>query len=95
MTGAVTYRIEHSKSKREPFGSYRYSIFKDDSLIAYYWHDYRGDEHGIEFLDGRTEESPVGRMIDFIQGGGPEPLALSERAVVYLEASLKGDRESK
>ena len=55
------------------------------ALIAHYWHDYRGDEHGIEFIDGTKESWPVGRMIDFVEGGGPKPLTLSERAVEYLK----------
>ena len=37
------------------------------------------------FNDGRSEGWPVGRMIEFIEGGGPEPLRLSERAQAYLK----------
>ena len=59
-------------------------IYKDDRLIANYWHDYRGDEHGIEFLNGKKESWPVGRMIDFLERGGPKPLILSAKAMVYL-----------
>ncbi len=66
-------------------GPYRYRIYKDGRLIAHYWHDFRGDDHGIEFIDGTKEQWPVGRMTEFIEGGGPEPLTLSNRAVAYLD----------
>ena len=80
----MAFRIEYAKTPREAFGAYQYDIYEDDRLIAQYWHDYRGDEHGIAFVGGTSELWPVGRMTDFIEGGGPEPLALSERAVEYL-----------
>jgi hypothetical protein len=82
----VSYKIEHaSEPPRGSFGHYRYYIYNEGRLIAHFWHDYRGDDHGIEFIDGTEADWPVGRMIDFIEGGGPEPLRLSERAVAYLE----------
>ena len=90
MTGgadAVSYRIEQDNStKRRSFAEYTYRIYDGDRLIARYCHDHRGDEHAIEFVDGRSESWPVGRMNDFIEGGGPEPLRLSERAMAYLKA---------
>ncbi|KQY51938.1 hypothetical protein [Lysobacter sp. Root494] len=82
----MSYRIEHDDSKRESFAEYKYRIYRGDRLIACYWHDYRGDEHGIEFLNGRKEPWPVGRMIDFLEGDGRHPL-LSQRAVAYLESN--------
>jgi hypothetical protein len=81
----VTYRIEQDGAKRESFDSYRYRIYKGERLIAHYWHDHKGDDHGIEFVDGKSEDCPVGRMVDFIEGGGPRPLELSARAIAYLE----------
>lgn len=51
----MSFRIEQSKADREPFGKYTYHMFEDGRLIAYYWHDYRDDEHGIEFVDGTKE----------------------------------------
>jgi hypothetical protein len=56
--------------------------------MARYWHDSRGDDHGIEFLDDTTQQWPVGRVVEFIAGGGPEPLQLSARAVAYLNSRL-------
>jgi hypothetical protein len=83
----MSYRIEQDdSSNRASFRPYTYRIYQDDRLIARYWHDHRGDEHGIEFVGGTREDWPVGRMIDFVEGGGPEPLRLSDRAVAYLKA---------
>jgi hypothetical protein len=80
----VSYTIERVDAQRDSSGNYRYRIYEDARLIAHYWHDHRGDEHGIEFVDGASRPRPVGRMADFIEGGGPEPLTLSARAVAYL-----------
>jgi len=86
----LSYRIELDDStKRECLGSYTYRIYDGDRLVARYWHDFRGDEHGIEFVNGTKEDWPVGQMTDFIEGGGPEPLRLSDRAMAYLK-----DRQS-
>ncbi|QGX40924.1 hypothetical protein [Permianibacter aggregans] len=76
--------IKHIEKTRESFGDYRYGIYQDGQLIAYFWHDYRGDENGIEFVNGVSEYEPVGRTCDFISGGGPQPLALSDRAIAYI-----------
>lgn len=84
----MDFEIKHAASNRESFGKYRYNIYKDGRLVARYWHDYRGDDHGIEFLNGTTDQWPVGRMVEFITGGGPEPLELSARAVAYLNSKL-------
>jgi hypothetical protein len=82
----MTFTVEQSSAKREPLGNYTYRIYQDGRFIAHYWHDYRGDEHGIEFIDGTNGPWPVGRMpmTEFIEGGGPKPLTLSQRAVDYL-----------
>lgn len=81
----MIYRVEHVDTKRESLGDYEYRIYRDELLIAHYWHDCRGDEHGIEFVNGTKDSWPVGRTTDFLEGGGPHPLRLSERAVTYLE----------
>ncbi len=80
----MSFSVERDSGKREPFGTYKYRILENRRLIAHYWHDYRGDEHGIDFVDGSTELEPLGRGSDFILGDGSEPLQLSERAVAYL-----------
>lgn len=73
--------------RREPFASYEYEIYDGARLVARYWHDFRGDENGIDFIDGRSEQWP-GRVSDFLTGGGPYPLGLSDAAVAYLAESL-------
>jgi len=89
----MSYRIEQDDStKRQGFAPYTYRIYDDERLIARYWHDFRGDEHEINFIDGKNERWPVGRMIDFVEGGGPEPLRLSERAVAYLDRKIRNQR---
>lgn len=77
--------IRPAGTKRESFGNYEYEVLDGNDIIARYWHDYRGDEHGIIFSDGESEDWPVGRMIDFITGGGPQPLALSSAAIEWLK----------
>lgn len=73
------------ESSRDSLGNYRYRIYKDKILVARYWHDFRGEEHGIQFVNGTSDRWPVGRMTDFLEGGGPEPLVLSERGLAYLD----------
>jgi hypothetical protein len=83
----VSYRIEQDpRASRDSFPAYTYRIYEADRLVARYWHDHRGDDHGIKFVDGHSEDWPVGLMTEFLEGGGPEPLRLSDRAVTYLNA---------
>ena len=80
----MTFTVKHVKKTRESFGEYRYGIYEDGNLIAYFWHDYRGDDNGIEFVNGISATDPVGRRGDFLLGGGPQPLTLSEQAIKYI-----------
>ena len=83
------FTIEYSKEKSKALGDCpTYLIYEDGHLIARYWHDHRGDEHGIDFLNGYSDDWPVGRSSDFVRGGGPQPLVLSERAVAYLKQKI-------
>jgi len=84
----MTLKIEQVRSSRRSFDEYRYNIYDDELLIARYWHDYRGDDHGIDFVNGTSEFWPVGRMIEFVEGGGPKPLVLTGRAISYIEQKL-------
>jgi hypothetical protein len=81
-----SFTVQYATPNRDSNGNYNYRIFKNGRLVAMYWHDFRGDEHGIDFLGGPSEEWPVGRMIEFLLGGGPQPLTLSEKAIKYLES---------
>ena len=83
----MPFSIERSQDERKPFGPYRYRILKDDAEFAEYWHDYRGDEMGIRLHSSEHEEDPpFGKCSDFLAGGGPQPLALSRKAVEYLKS---------
>ena len=84
----MSFEVKRVDSKRESFGEYQYNIYQHGRLVARYWHDYRGDDHGIEFMNGEKEGWPVGPMIEFITGGGPQPLGLSARAVDYLKSKV-------
>lgn len=83
------YCVKQVVERREQFGLYRYEILDGERVVAKYWHDHRGDDHGIEFADGTTEDWPVGRMTDFLTGGGPQPLRLSKDAITYLKGKLE------
>jgi hypothetical protein len=87
----MCFRIEQDDSRnRERFGDYTYRIYDGDRLVARYSHDYRGDDHGIEFLWGVSNEGfSFDRLADFIGGGGPEPIALTERAIAYLKSKRR------
>lgn len=79
------YRVERDDRKRDQFGEYRYCVYRRDKLIAYFWHDHRGDEFGLLRIDGRDAPMPFGRSTDFLEGGGPEPLRLTEGAIKHLD----------
>ena len=71
-------------------GNYDYEIYYGGRLVARFWHDYRGEENGIVFLDGSKEDGPVaGNSNAFLQGGGPQPLTLSAAAVAYLRKKVR------
>jgi hypothetical protein len=80
----MAFAVRQIASGEKPVLVYRYQIFEGPRLIARYWHDHRGDEHGIEFIDGEHEAWPVGRMTDFLTGGGRLPFGLSDAAAQYL-----------
>ena len=58
--------------------TYEYEITVGNRRVARYWHDQKGDEHGIDFVSGLSGCWPVGKMTDFLTGGGPQPLGLSD-----------------
>jgi hypothetical protein len=79
------FMIQADNAKREDFAEYRYRIFRDGTLVANYWCDFRGDDHGINFLDGTSVSWPVGSVLAFIQGGGTQPLRLTDEAIAFLQ----------
>jgi len=84
----VRFTIEPDNPRRESFEEYRYRILRDGQLVAHYWHDYRGDDHGIRFLDGTSQGWPVGNLLEFIQGGGSQPVTLTRAAAAYLKEHI-------
>ena len=85
-----SFTVKQLARDREPFGNYRFEIYRGYVRVARYWHDHRGEEHGIELLDGTSEAWPVGRMTDFLEGRGLGPFRLSAAAVAWLERRLRG-----
>ena len=83
----MSYSVAQTGRSSGSFGNYNYEIYRDGKLVARYWHDYRGDDHGLEFTN-RVREQPVGRMVDFLEGGGPKPLVPSSEAIAYLDRKL-------
>jgi len=84
------FSIEPEGGKREDFAAYRYRILRDGELVANYWIDFRGDDHGIEFVDGKSFGWPVGSVLEFVQGGGSVPVRLTPEAEAFLEAKSPG-----
>lgn len=84
----MSYEVRQTRSSFDSYSNYEYEIFREGQLVARYWHDYRGDEHGIAFANGSREACPSGRMIDFLDGGGLRPTTLSRRAIAYLDERL-------
>lgn len=83
------FTIRYADPSRDSHGNYQYLIHDDRGrLVAFFWHDFRGDEHGVKLAGGRAASRFHGRMIDFLEGGGPLPLVLSATAVAYLQREL-------
>ncbi|MEO7456322.1 MAG: hypothetical protein ABIY52_08670 [Gemmatimonadaceae bacterium] len=83
---SVGYSVAYAVGeKREEFGAYKYQIFKDGRFVADFWHDFKGDDHWIRFANGQEDEWPAGLTRDFLTGGGPQPLGLTDKAVKYLD----------
>ena len=85
-THQVNYSVAQIQEDRAPFGSYRYTIFRGDEAFAIFRHNYRGECEGLTVLaSGRELEVPCGMVSDFLTGGGPLPLGLSDEAQKFLE----------
>jgi hypothetical protein len=84
----MIYQIKQLKLSGEPFADYQYQILLEGNVVANYWHDFRGDEHWMILANETEVHSPDGKMIEYIKGGGSEPLTLSEKAVNFLNIRL-------
>ncbi|HEX6163498.1 MAG TPA: hypothetical protein VFZ31_09040 [Vicinamibacterales bacterium] len=85
------YTVHERPRDTKASSNYEFDILEGDRVVARYWFDFRGDEHGVRFSDGR-EAWPGGRVDDFISGGGPYPPLLTPRAIAWLENELAHDR---
>ena len=89
----MSYTIKQIDEHRQSFGSYRYAIYWGKKQVAEFWHNYRGECEGIKVLEnGHSEDPPFGMSSDFLTGGGPLPLGLSDEAVQYLGKLLSTDQ---
>ncbi len=84
-------RVEQISEAREPFGSYRYRILDGDEEVAVFTHNYRGECEWLRTSGGHEEDPPFGMITDFLTGGGPEPLGLTEAARRHVEALLRAE----
>ena len=85
---AHRFSVRHVVKEREPFGNYEYEVLDNETVIARYQHDYRGDEAGITFVDGNKRRWPFACVTDVVVGGGPQPLGLSDAAIAWLNENL-------
>lgn len=87
----MIYRIEQDdSSNRKGFADYTYRIYEHNRLVARLWHDYRGDEYGLEFVDKTMDASdwPFRSWIGFVDGESLE-LKLTDDAIAYLLRKLR------
>jgi hypothetical protein len=81
------FSVQQVVREREPFGDYEYEVRREGVLVARFFHDYRGDGCWVVFPDGRGEEVGAG-VPNFLEGGGGQPLRLTDTAVRFLTARL-------
>jgi hypothetical protein len=84
------YTLRNRPRDPKPASNYEFDILEGDRVVARYWFDFRCDDHGVTFNDGR-EVWLQGRVDDFISGGGPYPTLFTPRAIAWLEAELAKD----
>ena len=90
----MVFRIEQDdRDGNEGLGPSIYCIYSGNQLIARFWHDCRGDDHGIDLLTGTKRDWPFRELSGFIAGGGPEPLEITVRGVSYLQSCLAGHKD--
>ncbi len=81
----MSFTIEQTKERRASFRNCTCRISEAGRFIAHCPHADRGDGNGIESANGSKDLFPLGQRVEFIQGGGPEPLTLSRRVVDCLK----------
>ena len=84
MTGhAPKYGVKHLEREGKYPQSYRYAVWRGNSQVADYGHDFRNDARWL-VIGGAT--IPVD--INLLAGGGPEPLIVSEEGAKLLDRLL-------
>ena len=86
----LSFTVKQVARDPQPAGNYNYEIYQGTVLIARYWHDYRGDDQRIIFLNKKPINPPFGSSSDFLTGGGPGPLGLSSEAIEYIASKIEG-----
>ena len=70
-------------------GRHWFSIHRQGRRVARLWNSSRLEDYGVVFLDGSGEDWPLGgNSLAFLEGGGPEPLRLTEGAERWLSEQL-------
>ncbi len=78
----VPYVVTHAgRENSEPFSNYLFDVSQAGLKVAELSHDYRGDAQWIRTPGGKWNDLP-GRIL---QGGGPEPLALTASGVKAVD----------
>ena len=76
------YTVTHAgRESSEPFSNYLFDVSRDGLKVAELSHDYRGDEHWLRLPGGQWMALPD----RIIEGGGPQPLALSSAGVKAVD----------
>jgi len=72
--------VHAGREGAEPFSNYFYRVFRGERCVAEISHTYRGDEHFIRKPGGEWQSTD-----QLIEGGGPQPLRLSNVGVQTVE----------
>jgi hypothetical protein len=83
------FTVRERARDKTPGADYEYEVFDAGRFVARYSHDFRGEEHVVEFADGRREEWPARTHGSFVISGWPFTLTLSRPAVSYLSQVLE------
>jgi hypothetical protein len=79
------YEVAHAgRESGEPFSNYLFEVTRNGQKVAELSHDYRGDEHWMRLPEGRW----ISLVDRIIEGGGPQPLAISSAGIKGLDQLL-------
>jgi hypothetical protein len=80
----LSYRVERLGRDGHPPQNYTYAIWRGDERVAEYGHDFRNDERWL-VIGGKTSTVSV----DPLEGGGSQPLVVSQAGVKLLDGLLR------